>query len=51
MKLPRRRRKPPLAARVRPVHWVKLLEIDERGKVRLSRKAALEEREAAEEEA
>lgn len=31
--------------------WVKLLEIDERGKVRLSRKAALEEREAAEEEA
>ena len=27
--------------------WVKLLEIDERGKVRLSRKAALEEREAA----
>ena len=29
----------------------KLLEIDERGKVRLSRKAALEEREAAEEEA
>jgi len=28
--------------------WVKLLEIDERGKVRLSRKAALEEREAAE---
>ena len=29
--------------------WVKLLEIDERGKVRLSRKAALEEREAAEE--
>ena len=31
--------------------WVKLLEIDDRGKVRLSRKAALEEREAAEEEA
>ena len=30
--------------------WVKLLEIDERGKVRLSRKAALEEREAAEAE-